>query len=121
MYNRKPLTQEQLDNMNEDIHFELVTSNTGTNYILWSKRKNGRGLYYRVDENGKGFEVASRNRKVKIDTLAIQLWIDEFKDKGYTLLDVQQAVSVNEILFIEKTNENVKTYLDSIHKQIIKY
>lgn len=57
------------------------------------------------------FFLRNKGRKITFTTQVIKLWIDSLKDKGYDLIDTQNAANVLYILKQEITSDSIEQYL----------
>jgi len=74
----------------------------------------GRIIAHSTNED---FSIASKVRKIKISKEAIHLWQTKFKDMGYNLVDVQNAMNALIISYQAIDEQDVKNQLNIIKEK----
>lgn len=108
--NLRALTDEELEYVKQEYFFELLTDSNGNMQLIVYTRSypNRKTLH---DVNNK-FILSTPRRKVTISKEAIQLWINEYKDKGYSLIEVQNAISCLIVTYQNLNREDIQNQLD---------
>lgn len=100
--NIRALTDEELEFIKNKYNFELVGD-----FICVSTNGYDRKVLHSID---KPFSINSI-RKVTISKPAIDAWINKFRAMGYSLVEVQNAMSVLIVTWQDITDEEVENQL----------
>ena len=110
--NTRALSQAEIEYLNDRYSFELIGD-----YIITKVKGYDRKVLHDID---KSFVLNTPIRKISISKEAIDLWMNFFRLDGYTLIDVQNAISSLIVTYQDVTEPDVKSILDRKVKEIKK-
>lgn len=106
--NLKALTFEELQYIKNNYEFDLRDE-----YIYVVKKGYNRITAHKI---GEPFALSTKLRKINIHPKAVNLWIESYKDKGYSLIEIQNVLNTLVVTYQDITTENVEAKLKKLNK-----
>lgn len=111
MPNIKALTYEELCYMKEEYSFSLFTDEFGNKYVCVNcKSYPKRNTLHPITES---FHINTPVRKVVITRECMNFWIDIYKEQGYSLIEVQDAINKLKLTYQNVGSEDITKRLSS--------
>lgn len=109
--NLKPLTYEELQYVKEEYSFDLLTNDKDEKFVMvncksYPKRNT-------VHDANHSFYINTHVRRLVIGRDAMDMWIEKFRSRGFTLIEVQDAINKLKVGYQRISSAEVEKRLTS--------